>query len=456
MMTEIEEEESKYSFDEEFQRKIAACILKSKGFNDRTVGLIRPEYFENAVQAAVVNCCLRYYKNYGSTPSLAALVELIKEDAKSKIIRKDVLVEIVEGIREKNGEIHDLYKESVTHSDESYIVDQVATFARHKAMEQAIFKYADLIDKGDYDRAAKVIADASSVSANKKEDDYNLFGEKEISERESYRNDRALGISEKSDVVTSGVRALDKRLYHKGWGKKELYVMMAPPKAGKSISLAFFAKNAALSGKNVLFVTLEVSKLITTERLDSSISGVAMDKLEKNIIDVREKIKRLAETSGVLMVEEYPTGTFTPNMLSRTIQDYKTKGIVFDMVVVDYADIMRPNNVTNDPIENSRSIYVDLRAMAQIENVVMLTAMQTNREGAKSIVAKMEHAASDFNKIRIPDLVISINRTEEEAEKGEARLFFAASRNQAGEFSIHVSQELECMNFIKEVLGVST
>ncbi|TOK02641.1 DNA helicase, partial [Vibrio parahaemolyticus] len=82
------------------------------------------------------------------------------------------------------------------------------------------------------------------------------------------------------------------------------------------------------------------------------------------------------------------------------------------------------------------------RAIAQREELAILSATQTNREGHKSVTAKAEHAAEDFNKIRTADLVISINATEEEMAKGEARLFFAASRNQKGEFTMRIKRDL--------------
>jgi replicative DNA helicase len=65
----------------------------------------------------------------------------------------------------------------------------------------------------------------------------------------------------------------------------------------------------------------------------------------------------------------------------------------------------------------------------------------------------MDHVADDFNKVRIADLMISINRTDEERAAGRARLFFAASRNQEGEFTIEIEQALDRMKFITRVLG---
>ena len=204
----------------------------------------------------------------------------------------------------------------------------------------------------------------------------------------------------------------------------------------------------------MLFVTLEMSKTMTAERIEASITGIAMSELENNIIGVKEKIKEARLKAGKLFIEEFPTGTLTPNKLSRVIQKYKGNGITFDMIVVDYADIMAPNIRSESFIENSKSVYIDLKAMAQVENVVMLTAMQTNRDGIKATTSRMEHASEDINKIRIPDLVISINATDEEKSRHEARLFFAASRNQGGEFSIFISQDLESVAFIKSIIKI--
>ncbi|HBN4734304.1 TPA: hypothetical protein L2X28_004823, partial [Escherichia coli] len=97
----------------------------------------------------------------------------------------------------------------------------------------------------------------------------------------------------------------------------------------------------------------------------------------------------------------------------------------------------------------------DLRALYDKHNVAGITASQTNREGGASEVATMMHAADNIEKVRIADLVITINKTEEEEAKGEARLYFAGSRNQQGGISIRVKQNLEQMRFIERILDVT-
>ena len=73
---------------------------------------------------------------------------------------------------------------------------------------------------------------------------------------------------------------------------------------------------------------------------------------------------------------------------------------------------------------------------------------------AKSAVAKAEHVSEDFNKVRTVDLLISINKTEEETSRHEARLYFAASRNQESGFTVRIEQDMAKMQFIRWVLRI--
>jgi replicative DNA helicase len=437
----------KFEFDADFQTKIVACVYKDPNFNRRALELIKPEYFDSEVEASIIDVVGRYFKKYNTTPSFAVASHLVVAENKAKTIRKETALSMIEHMKDV------LSVEPIT--DAEFIAEQVSEFARRKAMESAALASVELIESGEYEKAAKVFAEASQVGLNDGDTGYDFFGEEEIAQREMLRNERLAGVKTKR-IIPSGIPALDKRLFHKGFGRGEYYSLMGPPKSGKSISLAFFAKNAVVAGYNVLMVTLEVSKAITAERIDSSLTGIAMMELENNIIAAKEKIEEYKKGGkmGRLIIEERPHSTLTVPELSRIIQNHKSKGIIFDMIVVDYADIMRPEHRYNDPIENSKSIYSSLRAMAQIEDVVLLSATQTNREGAKVVTAKMEHQSEDFNRIRIPDLVISINATEDEKARGEARLYFVASRNQQDGFSIHISQDLSTMTFIKSVLKI--
>lgn len=442
----------KFDFDAEFQSKVAAHAIRDNEFMRRVAHLLRPEFFENAGEAALVNVALRHHQKYRAVPTNAEMVEAIKEDVKSKVITKEVAPEVVRARKE-------LLNLDLGHS--GFVEEKIVQFAKHQAVSQAILRSVALLDQGKFTAIEEAVKEAISIGANEEGDGYDYF--ERIKERTDIRKEKAAGLRPPQGITT-GIPKMDEILYHRGWGRKELATIMGGAKAGKTTALINFARAATLAGHNVLYVTLEVGANIISDRLDASMAGVIMKELESKVNSVQEAIEELQMKSGRLVLHEFASGTCTPNMLRKLIQRYKSPGrnsdgslrppIKFDLLVVDYADIMAPNFRSQDAIENSKSVYVDLRAIAFEENLAALTATQTNREGYKSAVAKAEHVAEDFNKVRTVDLMISINKTEEEAARGEARLYFAASRNQESGFTIVIKQNLAMMRFVEAVLRV--
>jgi replicative DNA helicase len=152
-------------------------------------------------------------------------------------------------------------------------------------------------------------------------------------------------------------------------------------------------------------------------------------------------------------LKEYATGTLKCSEVRRLLDKARAKGRIYDLVIVDYADIMAPEHRSDSQIDNMRSIYIDLRAVAFDYDCAVLTATQSNREGAKKMTAGATDVAEDYNKARTVDLMISINANEAEKAAGEARLFFALSRNSESEFTLRIKQDRSRMRFIEKVLG---
>lgn len=437
-----DEEYAKFSFDEDFQTRLATFAIRDVDFMNRVGHLLRPEYFENVGEAALVSIAKRFVEKYKALPDSSVMAQRIKEDFAAKIIKKDALPTVKEFFTTafKNTDF----------SGREFLEEKVVEFARHQATTAAILKSVELLEKGDFAKIEKNIKAAIEVGLNEDGSAYDYYDT--ISLRTSERLDDAAGTKPPRGITTGHLK-LDEILYHRGWGRKELATIMGGAKAGKTTALIGFAKASSLKNFNTLYVTLEVSARIIAERLDACMSDTEIKTIGSHIKDVESKIEALKSVPhGLLKIHEYPSGTFSPNQLRALLDRYKAKGINFDLVVVDYADIMAPNFRYSDVIENSKSVYIDLRAIAQEFNVAMLTATQTNREGFKATVAKAEHVAEDFNKVRTVDLMISINITDEERSKGEARLYFAASRNQESGFTLFIKQDIAKMKFIESVV----
>jgi len=448
---------SVYTFDEGFQEKIVALCLRDPMFMARAEGLIKPEYFESTSHAALVNIANRYFETYRKIPGdKTTLSHLIRRDVINKVITKEIAAGCVRGLLDRKKEEVEaglspgLFQVDV--SDRDYVVDQVATFARNRAVSQAILESVEDVDRNDFDRINTRMRQALDVGAHTDSGMYD-YGEA-IEARTHTRLDRAAGKLPPTGITT-GNYEFDKLLYHRGWGRRELSVLLGAAKMGKTTALLDFGISACGSAQkhNVLYVTLEVSADIIAERLDARVSETKMSDLDKNIHSIKSAVQVFMKNAGKFIIQEYPSGMMRVSDLRRLIERYKSKGIIFDMVVVDYADLMQPERITDSTTENSKSIYVNLRGLAMQEGFAILTATQTNREGAKKAVATATDVAEDFNKIRIADVVISLNKTDEERKMNECRLHFAACRNQAGGFTVRIRQEIEKMRFFAEYLG---
>lgn len=435
----------KYEFDENFQRALVVLALRDINFMRRADSLLYPQHFDSNANAVLCKIAKDYYSKYKAPLDGSMLKEVLNDYKKTKILKESDLAEVIPILKE-------VYTNSTPLPPSEPIIDKLGEFARSSAVTCAIMKSVDLIEKHDWEKIEKSLRDSLSVGAEDDSSTYDYFAE--IDKRTKIRENELAGLMPPRGVTT-GCLQLDDVLYRKGWGRKELSLIMAPAKGGKSMACIYFAKGACIHGHNVLYVTLEVATDIVSARLDACVTDTEMRELTNKSSEVKRRVEgvKSLKNRGLLHIKEYPSGSLKVSNLRRYLESARNKGVQYDLICVDYADLMAPEVKSPNQIENFRQIYVDLRALAFEYNCAILTATQTNREGAKAKVAEMTHVAEDFNKIRTADIVISINTTKEERLKGEARLYFVASRNQESGITLKIKQDIPKMQFISGFIG---
>lgn len=437
-----EETSPTYQFDESFQLKIVAIFARDTSFAKRVCDLVKPEYFTNAGMAEFFRICQNHLVRFSNSPDQKTLLKIIADMRANGQLRDDVFDDVKKTFL-------DVTRENITNAE--YVANEVEIFAKQRAIENAMMKSIPLLEKGDFEKIRQIMTSAMQVGLADDFVDYDYYAE--IASRTARRDDIANGVVQRLGITT-GYAKIDCHLYHNGWGRRELSCIMGPAKSGKSLSLGDFGKNASLAGYNVLYVSLEVAKEIISDRIDAALSDTLMKEMVNDRGKVQAAITRAQAGAGKFKVIDFPSGTLKVSALERVLDQYRDKGDVFDLVIVDYADIMAPETRGEDLRDALRQIFIDLRALAHKYNVACLTATQTNRDGAKAVTAKATDVGDDWNKARTVDILIGINATEQEKQAGEARLFWALSRNTADGFSILIKQDRAKMQFIKDVIGV--
>ncbi|WP_062120590.1 DnaB-like helicase C-terminal domain-containing protein [Aureimonas sp. AU40] len=442
---EPEEDETEggpaFEFDDAFQRKVLALLMREPNFALKARDLIKPGYFTEAANSVLAQISLTYIEQYRGAPGVSLFPALLKDAIAKKKIRSDMIDEVKDAFRA-------ILKTDLSGPD--YVLDKVIEFAKHQAIQNAMVDAIGALGKHDFSTIEKLLSSAFRVGAIVDRGEYDFW--EESANRTQIREDFNAG-KIVANGITTGLPSLDAYLHHNGWGRKELSLIMGAAKEGKSALLIQFGMAASLAGYNVIHFTLENSAQITADRIDANVTETAIRKLKDDPQTVQAKLDKARAKAGHFKIREYATGTLRPSEIRRVLEDYRQDGIIFDMIVVDYADIMMPERWTDSNVDNSKSIYVDLRSISFDYDAAVLTATQTNRDGAKAHTAKATDVAEDFNRIRIADIVLGINTTEQERIDGKARLHFVAARNSEDGFSLEVNQERDKMKFISKVIG---
>jgi len=208
---------------------------------------------------------------------------------------------------------------------------------------------------------------------------------------------------------------------------------MAPPKRGKSMSLLWFSNQAALQGYNVAHFTCEVSKEICSLRLDAMNAKVTIKDMKTQFATAADHIvSRIPR--GKLMLFEYPTKSLSPQMVSHQVDRMRSEfNINTNMIVVDYLDIMRLNGPKGDSSWSDQGpLAEELRGLAGMFVVPVVTATQINRGGSDKAVTSGKDVAGNYEKIMIADEIFSLSATKEELAEGILRISNTESRNSEG------------------------
>ena len=205
-----------------------------------------------------------------------------------------------------------------------------------------------------------------------------------------------------------------------GLGSGEMAVFVAPAGIGKSMALVNIAADAAKKGLNVLYYTLELSETYVGARFDSHYTGIPSQDLKFHQEEVEAAIQKV---KGNLIIKYYPTKTATVNTLSAHIDKCIMQGVKPDLILVDYADLLRDTGVKG-AVRNDimlGNIYEDLRGLAGTYQVPLYTASQANRSALEEDIIEADKIAESYAKVMVADFVVSLSRKTADKISGTGR-----------------------------------
>lgn len=367
---------------------IEISILKSLLFNEDYARRVHP-YLEERYFDGQYKTFFKVYKDlfdkYNSIPTIEALAISFQKTNLQESEFKEI-VQIVEDIEKSRKDI----------PDTDWLIDETEQYCRDKAIFDAMYKAMGIIEGTDkkLDKFAipDILEEALSVCFDMTigmdyfedaERRYDMYTAEDA--RLQYPLDAL-------NLLTSG-----------GHKKKALSCILATTNTGKSALMCYLAGEWLKRGKNVLYITMEMSEEDVTERIDANVLDCKTDDLKKmtkqSFLSKVEEIKK--KTLGKLVVKEYPTGSGSAAHFKALCKELKQKKkFVPDIIFVDYINICASSRYKNMGGVNSysyiKAIAEELRGLAMELDTCMMTGTQINREGSKSQTPGMEATSDSF------------------------------------------------------------
>ena len=373
---------SLHQYGHSFQAKLIASLLTNRQFLEQIRDILESSYFESDANKWLVEEIKNYFSKYKKLPTLEVLK--ITLDAEENDILRVAVIE----------DLKNAYKH-LEASDLEFVQEKTLDFCKNQKIKDAIIQSVDLIQSGDYE-SIKQLVDEALKAGSERDIGHIYFEMFDARYEESARKTVGTPWEIINDLTDGGL------------GPGELGVIVAPAGIGKSWVLSSIGSGAVKDGKKVVHYTLELNDAYVGLRYDSVFSGYASQNLKFHKDDVKSKLEDL---DGDLVIKYYPTKTASVQTIGAHLQRMLTLGNEVDLVILDYADLLRDTNKFTKEVRHALgNIYEDLRGLAGEYNIPVWTASQANRSALDEDVIEAQKIAESYAKIMTADFVMSLSR----------------------------------------------
>jgi replicative DNA helicase len=388
-------------FGSEFQIKCISGLVSDKTFIERISDILEPDSFETDAHKFIVKETISYFLQYKDLPTLA--VFKVKVDS----IENDLLKQsVVEQLR--------LVYQKISDTDLKYIKEQFLEFCKNQKIKNAIMESVDHLKSGQYDKIKHVVDLAMKAGM-----------ERNIGHEYMVDIEKRMSMMARKSIKTNWTEV--DNIMDGGLAGGELGIITACAGSGKSWVLAKMGAEAMRQGKNVLHYTLELNENYVGLRYDACFTGIDFQNIRNNIDIVKKKI---AEVPGKLIIKYFPIKTVSAHSLKLHAERIQTLGTKVDMIIVDYADILRPSQSERNSNSYSEAggIYEELRGVAGELQVPIWSASQSNRAAMDEDIIQANNISDSYRKIMTADFVMSLSRKMSDKQANTARFHVIKNR----------------------------
>lgn len=397
------------------EKVILTQLQYNEDFTRKVIPYLKPEYFLDSVEKNYFVCIAQFFEKYNALPTREAL-HIVFSGLKVKQEEYEKLKKYAD----------EAYNMSNVPQDDKWLLETTEKFCKDQSLYLALQKALEISDGSDKNLSTTAIPEifqkALSVSF-----DINIGHDyvKDANERFDYYHEKTeripFRLSSFNNITKNGIK------------KKTVQCIAAGTGVGKSMLMCQLAADYMLDGKNVLYITMEMSEKDLAQRIDANIMDMTLDdfavmdpkKLQSKFATLNAKLR------GAIKFKEYPNGTAHTGHFKFLLRELKTKqNFVPDVIFIDYMNICASSRVASrsDMYSYIKSIAEELRAMAQECDVPIWTATQTNRSGQTTTDIDITNISESMGGPATFDLLFAVVSNEDLASMDQVMVIQLKNR----------------------------
>ena len=381
------------------ENTIIKNLIQNDTYTRKVIPFIKSEYFTESSEKLVFEEIVNYFDKYTKSPTVEALlINLDNVTSKGDAIVKSSK-QLVENIETDDTPL-------------DWLIDETEKWCKDRAIYIAVMDSIEVLDEKSKRSTGEIpdlLKDALSVSFDTHIGHDQLEDADERFEFYNTEEEKMPFDLEYFNKITKG-----------GLPNKTLNICLAGTGVGKSLFMCHMASNCLLMGKNVLYITMEMSEERIAERIDANTMNVPMKELpDVSKKEYDKKIQRIKnKTKGKLIVKEYPTAAAHVGHFRHLLQELNIKkDFRPDIIFIDYLNICASHRIRPGSGANSytlvKSIAEELRGLAVEYDVPMVSATQTTRSGYGSTDIGLEDTSESFGLPATADLMFALITSDE-------------------------------------------
>jgi len=365
------------------QDSILFLLITDNDFAKGVVGQLQIEFFNSEVTQLVFKIARTFIQKYKRAPGRHFQDELLTKITKWNDDKRELVARYLNYLQE-------------IEPNKDYVLSKLNEFILQRSLIDATYKFADLLENNRYEEAIAKMQKAIKSGIGKQDIGADYFTGADLEKRRD-KPERLLEL---------GISYIDRCVRLQ---RGDLVTIAGVQKGGKSWFCHYIAYKALMQGLSVLHISHENSEEETLKRYDMMIGALVDNEQEEEIefrslddgilkkkylwresVYNKEKVldvrKKLSKFGGKLIVKKYPMGSCTPFELLAYIENLENfQNFHPDVVINDYADIMKPFDSMKQTRDNINEIYIFLKGIADDKKLLMVTPSQVNDVGSDEL-----------------------------------------------------------------------